>query len=136
MVPAEPAGYQSEPRVAALASGPFVVVWEDGDYYGYNDGRDGSEQGVFGRLVSRAGVPIGADFAANTYTTGAQGGPAVDALDPTTFVVTWSSVGQEDAPSESNGFARIFQATITTTTSSSTTTSTTTSSTTSSAALP
>ena len=75
--------------VASGANGDFVVVW-DGSV------ADGSLEGIRGRHVSAAGVPIAAEFQVNSYTVGNQRFPAV----ATTaggggFVVAWSSYGGE-----------------------------------------
>ena len=48
--------------------GRFVVVWQQ---------LDGSYMGVFGRRFNAAGQPQGAEFRANTYTTGGQYFPSV-----------------------------------------------------------
>jgi hypothetical protein len=82
---------QRYPSVAvAGVSGDFVVVWQ-------SELQDGSSYGAFGQHYAASGVPLGAEFRANTYTTANQGhaGPAV-AVDPAgNYVVTWSSYGQD-----------------------------------------
>jgi len=82
-------GYQSRPAVASGANGNFVVVWQ-------SPGQDGSPgAGVFGRRFSAAGVPQGADFQVNTYTTNAQYAPSVAADAVGNFVVVWDSLSQD-----------------------------------------
>jgi hypothetical protein len=79
---------QSHPDIAADASGNFVVVWQ-------SDSQDGSIWGVFGQRYASSGVPLGADFRVNTFTTGEQAYPSV-AADPTGgFVVAWRSYNQD-----------------------------------------
>jgi len=81
-------GFQGFPSVAADASGDFVVVW-------HSDGQDGSDLGVFGQRYSSAGNPLGPEFPVNTYTTGAQGFPAVTSDGGGNFVVVWQDAGQD-----------------------------------------
>jgi hypothetical protein len=82
---------QRYPSVAvAGGSGDFVVVWQ-------SDLQDGSSYGAFGQRFAASGVPLGAEFRSNAYTTSNQGhaGPDV-AVDPSgNYVVTWSSYGQD-----------------------------------------
>ena len=79
---------QSNPDIAADASGNFVVVWQ-------SDSQDGSSRGIFGQRYASSGVPLGADFRVNTFTTGVQDYPSVGA-DPTGgFVVAWRSYNQD-----------------------------------------
>jgi hypothetical protein len=81
-------GNQYLPAVAMDARGSFVVVW-------YSNGQDGSSGGVFGQRYDAAGVPQGAEFRVNSYTTGDQSSPSVG-MDPLgNFVVVWSSYGQD-----------------------------------------
>jgi len=79
---------QRKPSVAADAAGNFVVVWQSAY-------QDGSGEGVFGQRYSVAGLPLGPEFRANTYTPAGQYWPSV-AVDPTgAFLVAWSSQDQE-----------------------------------------
>lgn len=83
------AGEQSHPEVAVLADGGYVVVW-------YSKGQDaGTDYGVFGQRYDAAGAPVGDEFQANTYTTAAQVGGHVGALEDGGFVVTWQSKDQD-----------------------------------------
>ena len=79
---------QQHPRVAMNGSGDFVVVWDSST-------QDGSGTGVFGQRFDVTGAKVGAEFQVNTYTTGAQGEPAVAMDDSGEFVVVWSSGGQD-----------------------------------------
>src|SRR5439155_334406 len=63
-------GHQTAPAVATDAAGDFVVAWA-------SDGQDGDGYGVYAQRYSAAGVPQGAEFRANTYTTSFQTDPAV-----------------------------------------------------------
>jgi len=80
-------GAQTKPSIAADGSGNFVVVWG-------SQGQDGGGYGVFGRRFDAGGVLQGAEFRANSYTTGAQDLPAVASDAGGSFVVVWSSFGQ------------------------------------------
>lgn len=79
---------QQLPDVAGLTDGNFVVVWQSNQ-------RDGSGDGVFGRIFDTDGYPVNTDdFRVNTYTTGSQSYPRVAAL-PDGFVVVWQSEKQD-----------------------------------------
>ncbi|WP_198157066.1 PKD domain-containing protein, partial [Aquincola tertiaricarbonis] len=80
--------YQSEPALAVLQGGSFVVVWTDNDL-------DGSSYGVFGQRFSAAGVAQGSAFAVNGYTDSQQQQPAITALKDGGFLVTWQSYQQD-----------------------------------------
>jgi len=68
-------------EVDMAPDGSFVVAW------------GGPE--VSARRYSAAGVPLGAAFQVNTYTTGSQGSPSVAIDDDGDFVVVWSSESQD-----------------------------------------
>jgi hypothetical protein len=68
----------SDPGVAALAGGGFVVTWHGG----------GSPAKIYGKLYSSMGSPIGSEFQLNTNTASISD-PAVAALAGGGFVVTW-----------------------------------------------
>ena len=81
-------GQQDRPWVAADGSnGTFIVVWA-------SDGQDGSGDGVFGQRYLPSGVPSGAEFRVNSYTTDDQKDPSVAADLAGNFVVVWTSVHQ------------------------------------------
>ena len=83
---------QFSPVVAADTGGNFVVVWESRN-------QDGSNQGVFGQRFDSGGVPRGAEFRVNSYTTGWQYHPSVSSDADGNFVVVWQSFGQDgDGP--------------------------------------
>ena len=76
------------PRVAMNRDGAFVVVWTDHD-------KDGDGSGVSGQLFDSSGTKIGSEFQVNTYTTGYQFGPAVAMDRFGSFIIAWSSGGQD-----------------------------------------
>jgi hypothetical protein len=75
---------QITPRVSADASGAFTVVW-------MSYAQDGSDFGVFARVLTRAGTPEGGEFQVNTVTAGRQSYPAVVAQPSGRFVVAWQT---------------------------------------------
>jgi hypothetical protein len=83
------AGNQKGPAVDMAADGSFVVAWT-------SYGQDGSAGGVFGRRYDPAGAPVGGELQLNTYTTGDQAGPTLDADEQGGFVVTWASIQDGD----------------------------------------
>jgi hypothetical protein len=91
------AGAQLHAAVAADAAGNFVVVWASYPAYYGTSGGDGNGSGVFGQRFDAAGVPLGAEFQVNTYTTGFQTSPRVTAEPTGSFVVVWESLGGVDA---------------------------------------
>jgi hypothetical protein len=79
------AGFQGAPAVVVQPSGSFVVVW-------HSDGQDGSDLGVFGQRYASDGATFGTEFRVNTYTTGAQGYPAIAVDGAGCFFVAWSGL--------------------------------------------
>ncbi len=82
------AGAQSQPCVAPLAGGAFVVTWTSA-------GQDGSGTGIYLQRFTAAGAKAGAEFRVNTTTAGAQSLPAVATLKDGSLVIAWSSAGQD-----------------------------------------
>lgn len=74
--------------VAMDADGDFVVTWT-------SDGQDGNSYGIYAQRYNAAGVPQGAEFRVNTYTTNVQhiSTAAMDADGD--FVIAWRSFGQD-----------------------------------------
>jgi hypothetical protein len=91
---------QRDPQVTVLADGTVVVVWS-------SDGQDGDMQGVFARLFSSAGKPLGDEFQVNTFTAHNQRNPSIAALSNGNFVVAWISE-LERSLSGVDVYARIF----------------------------
>src|SRR2546429_68939 len=52
------------------AAGDFVITWQ-------STGQDGDSYGVYAQRYSATGLPLGAEFQVNTFTTNRQSGPAV-----------------------------------------------------------
>lgn len=81
---------QFQPAVAADGAGNFVVAWTS--RYSALDG----DHCVRAQRYDAAGVPQGAEFQVNSYTTGFQGGPAVAFDGSGKFVVVWTGAGDGD----------------------------------------
>jgi hypothetical protein len=79
---------QAFPAVAMDPQGNFVVVWR-------GDSQDGSLSGVLAQRYDAAGSPVGSEFRVNTYTTGYQTLPDVAVDSHGSFIIVWSSGGQD-----------------------------------------
>jgi hypothetical protein len=76
-------GDQIGPKIAS-AGEDSLVLWT-------SVGQDGSREGVFGRFMSAAGVPIGGEIAVNTTTVSQQLNPAVASDGAGRFLAVWTS---------------------------------------------
>jgi hypothetical protein len=86
-------GPQSNPAITALPGGNVVVAWSS--LY-----QDGSQQGIYARLMSPAGQNLGNPFLVNQYTANNQRNPALATLTNGNFVVTWVSDDQGLTPAQ------------------------------------
>jgi hypothetical protein len=90
---------QSRPTVTKLASGNFVVVWDDNS----QQGGDPDMSSVRGQMFASSGAPIGGEFLINTATVKNQSDSKVASLSTGGFVVTWTDYsaqgGDDHAPS-------------------------------------
>jgi len=75
---------QSNPAVAGLSDGSFVVTW-------HSVGQDGSDEGVYGQRYNADGSPNSGEFQVNTTTEESQGGSFIAALPDGGFIVAWTS---------------------------------------------
>jgi hypothetical protein len=82
-------GQQFLAAVSADAAGRFVVVWEC-------VGQDGDNGGIFGQRFNAAGVPQGAEFQVNEYTTGRQSSATVALAPGGEFLVVWTGASGQD----------------------------------------
>ncbi len=82
-------GTQRFGSIAGSMTYLFVVTWESA-------GQDGSGEGLFGRLLSTRGEPMGEEFAVNTHTVGNQDTPAVAGFAAGGFVAVWEDLDQDD----------------------------------------
>ena len=74
---------QDDPGVGVSADGTIAVVWQ-------SEGQDGDGSGVYGRIYSKAGVPVGAELLLSQTTAGDQSQPGVLGLDDSRFLMTWT----------------------------------------------
>ncbi|MCP4392936.1 MAG: hypothetical protein GY804_01505, partial [Alphaproteobacteria bacterium] len=79
---------QSNPSVAALANGGFVIAWE-------SFGQDGDYDGIYAQRYDASGNTVDSEFKVNTETVNSQGAPAATALANGDFVITWTSNNQD-----------------------------------------
>jgi FG-GAP-like repeat/FG-GAP repeat len=77
---ADDSGLETEPDVAALRGGGFVVVWTD---------PDGGTNDIHASLLNSSGTPIVSDFVVNRTAAGDQNEARVVALADGDFLVTW-----------------------------------------------
>ena len=82
------AGNQTQPAVAALAGGGFVVTWT-------SSGQDGSGLGVYAQRYDATGKAQGSEFLVNKTTAGDQSMPSIAGLTGGGFVVAWQSSAQD-----------------------------------------
>jgi hypothetical protein len=83
------AGHQGRPGVAADEDGRAVVVWE-----GRNN-QDGSETGVFGRVLHQGGAFASGEIQYNTYTARQQYLPDVACSESGRVLAVWTSEQQD-----------------------------------------
>lgn len=81
-------GQQNSPSVTALSDGGWVVVWS-------SFGQDGGHTGIYQQRYDADGIVAGTETLVNTYTTGEQAGATVTALADGSWVVSWTSDGQD-----------------------------------------
>ena len=73
--------------IASMPDGGFVAVWHDGG------GKDGSQAGIYGRILDSNYQRIGDEFLVNTLTNGFQTKARVATLSDGTFMVVWAGAG-------------------------------------------
>jgi hypothetical protein len=88
LVSAAGEAFQQSPRVARLANGDYIVVWQA-------EGLDGSLEGIFAQRLDGEGQLIGSRMLVNTTTEHHQVEPAVASAATGEAVVVWSSYGQD-----------------------------------------
>lgn len=81
-------GDQSDPSVAGLSDGGFVIAWE-------SNYQDGDDDGIFSQRFDVYGDTAGSEFQVNTETAYNQSDPSIAALNDGGFVAVWESRYQE-----------------------------------------
>jgi len=79
---------QTDPKIATLADGRFVVTWRDSYVYPYETGDDTSVS-VKAQIFNADGTPVGTEFLVNTTTVSTQENAEVVGLRDGRFVVVW-----------------------------------------------
>ena len=75
--------------IAVLADGRILIAW-------HSFHEDGSNQGLYARLYSPEGDPLGDSFPLNKHTNGSQWSAALAALPTGGFVAAWSGRGSDE----------------------------------------
>ncbi|GJL93439.1 calcium-binding protein [Hyphococcus sp.] len=75
-------GVNTEPHVAALDGGGFVVTWTSPTI-------DGNSDGIAAAIYDNAGIEVVAPFQVNNNTAGSQNEPRVAGLEDGGFVIIW-----------------------------------------------
>ncbi len=83
---------QDHPDISMNADGDFIIVW---DSYG----QDGSTSGIYAQRYNANGVPQGAEFQVNSYTTNSQSRPSIGMDREGDFIIAWDSYGQDGSTS-------------------------------------
>jgi len=80
----ETSSKQQRSSVGMSADGNYVIAW------GSSGDQDGDSSGIFAQRFNSKGLPQGAEFQVNTYTTGWQDNPSVAMDDDGGFVIAWN----------------------------------------------
>lgn len=80
---------QSNPSITVLKNGKILVAWD-------SDGQDGSDEGVYARVMNADGSPASNEFQVHTQTSSVQYFPEVTALSDGGFVVVWTHFTSAD----------------------------------------
>lgn len=96
------ANSQSNPAVAALEDGGFVVVWQ-------SNGQDGDRTGVYFQRFAADGSRLGPETRANATPEDTQEAPTVAALAGGGFAIAWET-RHEDARLDPQTYYRLFDA--------------------------
>ncbi|MCA9095479.1 MAG: hypothetical protein KDA68_18495, partial [Planctomycetaceae bacterium] len=79
---------QLYPAIAMDSDGDYVITWN-------SYGQDGSNWGIFAQRYNSVGIPQGAEFQVNSFTTSAQYAPNIAMDADGDFVITWESFAQD-----------------------------------------
>jgi hypothetical protein len=91
-------GDQTNPSIASLPDGSFVIAWQS------EDQGDDASLGIYAQRYDSSGHRASSEIHVNTnHTDDIQSGPSVAVLNDGGFVITWQSYGAEPAPGSSAG---------------------------------
>ncbi len=82
------ANHQSDPVVAGLPDGGWLIAWR-------SVGQDGANGGIYYQRYDSSGVVVGPETLVNTETASAQTSPAIRVLQNGDWVIAWQSNGQD-----------------------------------------
>ncbi|OED46209.1 hypothetical protein AB838_19510 [Rhodobacteraceae bacterium (ex Bugula neritina AB1)] len=82
-------GSQSNSSISILKNGKVILTWN-------SDGQDGSDEGVYARIMNADGSPAGNEFQVHSQTSNAQHQPDVTALSDGGFIIVWTNFTSED----------------------------------------
>jgi Ca2+-binding RTX toxin-like protein len=98
---------QSQPTITSLASGGFVVSWEDLS----GGGGDPSGSSIKAQIFDAAGAKVGSEFLVNSEIQNGQAQPTITSLASGGFVVSWADGSSRGGDTSSNGIkAQVFDA--------------------------
>lgn len=80
--------YQSDPAIATLSDGSYVITW-------HSFKQDGNSYGIFAQRFSNDGVALGGETQVNSYTKQSQDNPDITALADGGYLITWQSYGRD-----------------------------------------
>lgn len=83
---------QTQSTIALNDNGDLVVTWA-------SQGQDGDGYGIYARRYTNSGLPLENEFRVNTFTTSDQSAARVAMNPDGSFVVAWSSAGQDGSGS-------------------------------------
>lgn len=75
---------QDEPAIGVARGGNFLVAWSE------RHGYDGQQMGIFGRVYTGAGAPLGPEFQINQAWAASQWRPLIAPTPSGGFVVAWT----------------------------------------------
>ncbi|MGO4707462.1 hypothetical protein AB4072_16995 [Microvirga sp. 2MCAF38] len=98
------AGLQTEPQIASLPGGGWVVTW-----YGNGTQDDNADAvGVFQQVYDVDGNPVGGELRVNTTVDQSQANSTITALPNGDWVVTWWGHGAENTSGHSQAYQQVY----------------------------
>lgn len=79
---------QTDPVIATLDSGDFVVAWRSAN-------QDGDSGGIYAQRFDASGNKVEFELQVNSTTAGDQSEPSITALSDGGFLIAWQSAGQD-----------------------------------------
>ncbi|RED51620.1 tandem-95 repeat protein [Aestuariispira insulae] len=95
--------FQSDPAIASLEDGGWVVTWS-------SDGQDGSAEGIYAQRYGFDGHKVGSEFQVNTFTSFSQDLPDAAGLTDGGYVIVWQSNDQNGSPNAKDVYLQRYDA--------------------------